>query len=552
MKSVKRLLPFILAVFITGLVVWAEVIPMWSSGVKDVRGNLRFNEGATFYDAGVHLSLIGEMQSRFPPTNFAYGGAPLKNYHYFYDAILAITEKVTRVSYLDLYYRYAPVVLAAALSAAVFLTVFVLTKDPWLAAFGIFFTVFGTSLGTLTLRGHNNVFMTDQIYDMMVNPQGVLSLTVFLTLFLLLFLYEVRRQRFFLFTFALLLAVSFGIKAHGGAVFSIGAAAAAFWFAWRKRDFTSAVLIALGLGGMALWVLGNLDKSAVGLKFAPFWLLERLMGDYERLYNSTFVQSIIDARFAGNWFKLGGLYVVVFLVYVAGSLGLRLLGLVPVLRNWRKWNHLSPSLVFLFVSGLVSFLVPLIFNQGKKPFDIVQFTPYFTLLTGIGFTVSLGDITKKLKPLPKVAVFLVFVIAFLVFDRQEIVTRIQNTFDPKPGGVIISQPVVEATDFIRTKTPSDSVFLLAPTDTNLQTLWFTSLSWRRTVYSGEFFPFQVGTDTVVAKNKLEKIFGPDIVEPDFSYIFLRKSEITKFGGVVGKYRLQKIFENSETEVFKRV
>lgn len=565
-KSVfSRLLLFLVVALSTLLVVWMEVVPLWRSGVIDEQGNILFDSRATFYDAGVHLSLIGEMQSRFPPTNFAAGGAPLKNYHFFYDALLAGVEKVTGVSYLDLYYRYAPVVLSIFLSAAIFLTVLAITKNPWAAAFGIFFTVFGTSLGTLTTRGHNNVFMTDQIYDLMVNPQGILSLTVFLALFLLLYSYETFRRRLFLFLFAILLAVSFGIKAHGGVVFAAGAAGAAFWLMWRKKDVASALIIVLGLAVMTIWVMSNLDRTAVGLKFAPFWLLERLMADFERLYNPQFLQTIADARFAGNWLKWGGLYLAAFFIYLVGSLGIRLLALIPVIQNRKKWSELSPSHVFLLAAGLVSFSVPLVFNQGKKPFDIVQFTPYFTLLSGIGFTVFLSGLIKKWKPVFRVVSILFFVLIFLFLDRQELTARWQSDrgfggqvkkddyigIELRGGRIAVIEPVVEAMEFIKTQTPPDSIFLIAPTRINLNTLWFTSFSWRRTVYSGEFFLYQVGVDTAKFEAGLDSIFGRDWTEPNFSYVFLRKGEVAEYGSIVEKYHLQRIFENSAVKIFKR-
>ena len=555
----------LLTIVITLAAVFVLVSPLWRSGVFDEQGNLLFDGGATFYDAGVHLSLIGEMQHRFPPTNFAFGGASLKNYHYFYDLLLAGIVKISHVSYLDLYYRFAPIALSVLLSMAIYLTTFTLTKNRLTASLAIFFTVFGTSFGALTMRGTNNVFMTDQIYDMMVNPQGVLSLIVFLSLFLLLNTYEKSRKRFLMFLFAGLLAVSFGIKAHGGVVFAAGASFCAIWLLFRNRDYFAGLMTLLGLGGLGVWVLANLDGSAVGIKFAPLWLLDRLMGDYERLYRTDYYQQIENARFAQSWLHLIVLYVQAFMVYLFGSMGLRLLGLLPALSKIESWRKISIAEAFLFSCGAVSFLIPVFFYQGVKPFDIIQFTPYFTLLSGIGFTIVVCSLLAKVRyRTVRLLVLVGLAVIFLFLDKREILARrnylsydrveVRQTPDGeflRGNQRAIMAPVVEAMDYINRNTSPEAIFLLAPTKSNLGTLWFSAIAGRRTVYSGEFFPFQVGLDVSEAKNHLLKIFSAEWVDPEFDFVFLRRSEMPEFGKIIDKYRLRPVFENKEALVLKR-
>ncbi|MCL4397663.1 hypothetical protein M1403_01400 [Patescibacteria group bacterium] len=554
----------LLAILFSLAVVLVMVTPLWRSGVVDNLGNILFDAGATYYDAGVHLSLIGEMQSRFPPTDFAYGGVPLKNYHYLYDTALAAAVKVTGISYLDLYYRFAPIILALLLSLVIYLTTLVLTKNPWAATFSIFFSVFATSLGVLTMRGTNNVFMTDQIYDMMINPQGVLSLIVFLSLFLLLAAYEKSGRKWQMLVFAILLAASFGIKAHGGVVFAIGAVFGAGWFWFKKKDIFAVLAILIGLGGMLTWVKLNLDGSAVGIQVAPFWLLERLMGDYERLYLISFTQHLETAKHFGNWLTLTRLYLEAFIIYLFGSLGLRIIGLLPLISALRNWQRTASSRAFLFFSGLASFAIPLFFNQGKKPFDIVQFTPYFTLFLGICFTVFVFAVLDRVNnKAVKVLTLLVLVAIFLGLDKRELLSRgvylnydrseVRQTIDgPMRGNqVAITAQEVAAVNYIRAQTPTEAIFLVAPTKLNLGTLWFSALAWRRTVYSGEFFPFQVGLDTAAGKNHIIKEFGPEPVKADFGYVFLRRNEVPEFGRIKDKYQLHTVFENSEAVIYER-
>ncbi|MDO8633798.1 MAG: hypothetical protein Q7K34_00735, partial [archaeon] len=185
----KKNAPLVLAVFFSLLALWAQVIRIVTSGLFDPNGNLIFYGSVLFHDSNVHLSLIAEILHRFPPTNFSYffeGEQILKNYHYIYDILLALVNKIFLISSLDLYYRIFPVLISLSLSTVIYLTAYRLTKSKTVAAFSIFFTIFATSLGsTLPLlkniiggnhvTGGSNIFMTDQIQDILVNPHGALS-----------------------------------------------------------------------------------------------------------------------------------------------------------------------------------------------------------------------------------------------------------------------------------------------------------------------------------------------------------------------------------------
>ncbi len=540
---------FLVVVF-TLAVIFVMVAPLWRSGVMDEKGNLLFDNGAAFYDAGVHLSLISEMQNRFPPTNFAYGGTPLKNYHYFYDAILAGVVKITEVSYFDLYYRIAPVALSLLLTLVIYLTAWELTKNRWTASLAIFFAVFGTSLGTLTTRGTNNVFMTDQIFDMMVNPQGVLSLIIFLSLFLLLAAYEKVNQKIFILLYSFLLAISFGVKAYGGIVFAAGTTLTIIWILHKKRDWVVALLLTGGLVVMALWVTYNLNGSAASLTFAPFWLLEKIFEDPDRLFNLRIFLKMQDFRQGGNWPGLVGLYSLALIVYLVGGMGLRVFALGLVSKF--KINQLKPSRVFLAGASAISFFLPVIFNQGIKAYEVIQFSPYFTLISGIGFTLVLcWSINILPKMYLRAVVIAFFVGLFIWLDRAEINTRL-NLFRPdSPKQIEISSQLLAAAKYMQANTSPKAIVLLAPTDQNLKTLWFTSLFSRRTAYSGEFFNYQIGTDTVAAKTKLTAGFSNPDLETDFDYVFLRKQETGEFGKIEEKYRLRRVFENNEALVLSR-
>ncbi len=504
-----------LAFLFTIVVIWAMVSPLWGSGRFDKSGNLLFFSGASsiFSDAGVHLSLIEEMTHRFPPTNFAFGGAPLKNYHYLYDTALALIIKLTGVSSLDLYFRIAPIVLVLLLCFVIYKTTWHLTKNSSAATFSIIIGVMTTSLGVVLGR-YDNLFMTDPVYQMMTNPQAVASLIIFLGLFLLLVKYETTKKSWILIFYAILLGLSFGIKAYGGIVFVVGAVAISF----RTKKLFLATTIGLVL--MVFLVFKTVDGSVTGVTFAPGWLLTKMMVDFEHLRFSKF-ELIIQS---GSLWPTAGAYFVALIIYLVGSLGLRIFGIIAV----RKRTFAE---IFLGVCALTSTIIPLLFYQGKKAYDILQFTPYFIIYMGIMLTVFLSRF--------KLPVLIIFTLLILIMDRQ----GIRGRWNLKPDAMI-SQKVIAATRYVKEQTPSEALFLLAPTDQNLATLWFSSLASRRTAYSGRFFNYQVGVDTVQAESKFYDL--------NFDYLFVRRGEEAFFDKMAGRYNLRPVFTNEEVMIFKKV
>lgn len=488
-------LSFLVTIFVLA-VVWAQGTLMFTNGRYDSQGNLVFYDYVVFRDSTVHLSLIGEMLHRFPPTNFAAGGLPLKNYHYLLDAILAAVVKITGVSPLDLYFRVLPVTLSVLLSAVIYLTTRQLTKNKTAAVFAVFFTVFATSWGPVVpvikaliggnkVTGGSDLFLTDQLLGMMVNPQGVLSLIVFLSLFLLLGAYSRTKKSLPLIFFALLLGLSFGIKAYGGLVFAPAAFVVGVIFVWKDKDWRPLLATIAGILLMASWIVFTIDGKVAGLSFSPFWVLEKMLVDITRINEPRLYLLGQHYQAVGSWWWLAALLFFEFVIYFIGSLGLRIFGLLAL-------KNLTGPKVFLLIAAAISFLMPFFFNQSKKAYEVIQFTPYFTLLMGILFTIVLFSFLEKIKSKAlAVGVLLAVIGIFLILDKRELESRLKTNNEK----IVISRAEMAAVKYISQNTPPEAIFLLPVTDFNKDYLWFSSLVQRRTVYSGERFAQQVGVNT---------------------------------------------------------
>lgn len=558
--SLPKKLVFSLAIFFTFLVIWVQGATIFPSGLLDKEGNLVFYNYVLFHDANVHLSLIAELSHRFPPTNFSVGGGTLKNYHYLLDLAVTIFQRLSGVSSLDLYFRIVPVILSVLLCLVIYQAVFALTKDRLAATFGIFFTVFATSwgvvmpflkevLGGRTVSGASNLFMTDQMINLLVNPQGQLSLVIFLLLFLLLSQYERTKKIILLVFFSLVLGLSFGVKAYGGIIFAPAALIASLWFAAKDKDWRVFMAVVVGLAIMAIWVLFTIDGQVAGLKFTPFWLLDRMMTDLDKFNEPRFLLLKEYYLSVGSWWRLATLETFAFIIYVVGSLGWRIVGILAVVRLVAKPAKIPPSLIFLLTAAFFSLAIPVFFNQTKKAYDVVQFSPYFSVFMAVMFCVALFDFFKNRQDkLTKIVILVGLVAVFLVLDQREIRPRFQGSQEK----IVIPQKVMEAMSFIDRRTPVDSIFLLAPSEFNRSYLWFTSLAKRRTTYSGLDFAFQVGPGEDDPSQKWQRIFQGDAGPINFDYAYIPRSEETFFAKIRERYHFITVFDNSEVKIVKRV
>jgi len=539
-------LVFSLAILFTVLVIWVQGITIFSSGVSNSQGNLIFHNYVLFQDSNVHLGLIGEMKHRFPPTNFAAGGIPLKNYHYLFDAVAALIGKISGIGTLDLYYRIIPIGLSILLSAVIYLTTYKLTKNHWTSALAIFFTVFSTSFGQLTVyvknffhlnsvTGGSNMYMTDQILDLLINPQSQLGIIIFLVLFLLLSWYVEKKKSIFLIVYALLLGFSFGVKAYGGIVFAPAAVLTSLWMLWRNRDVKPLIATFAGCFIMFLWIRATIDSGVAGMQFAPMWTIDKMMMDLDRLNEPRFYLLREHYLGTGNWVRLIMLYSGGITLYLVGSLGFRILGILVAIKLILNWKKISPATLFLLSAALVSWSIPIF--------------PYATILSGILFSIFIFDITNFFKNrIAKLFVIVFFIFLTLVLISKQIIYRFST-----PGEeFVISKEFVDAALFAKTNTPEDSIFLSAPTDFNFRIPIFSSLSERRTVYSCRSLVAQVGVDSEKTEKQLIGFFNGQDYPISFDYLVLGKSDVAKFARIDFKRDLSLVYQNSQISIWKRI
>lgn len=537
--------------------VYFQGVYFFTNGLFNRQGALNFFDVGLVRDSFVHLSLISEMQYRFPPTNFAASGEPLKNYHYLYDALLAFLVKTTGISSLNWYFRTAPLLLSLSLSLLIYVATFRLTKNKWTATLAVFFTVLSTSLGGIMpfvkwlLKGNNvtggsNVFMTDQISTMMINPQGVLSIIIFLALFLILDAYEKSRKKIWLSLFLGLLAISFGVKAYGGIVFALSSFFVSLWFLYKNKDAWLFLSTITGLIFMSIWIYLTIDGKVAGLTLAPLWLIDQMVSNIDRLNEPKWMLLKENLLYHGSYLKIFILYLLGIIVYVVGSLGFRVLGFISIFRLIKR-GRISRGQMFLLLGGVIAFCLPLLTNQTNKAYEVVQFTPYFTVVMGIMGTIFISDLTNNFRfPWMKASFVCLVMFLTLILNEREFYVRTKINTDT----IVFTKPLIVASDHIRNQTDPNAIFLLPLTEFNMKYLWFSGLTGRRTVLSGKIFAEQIGVNFKEKKKLVEQEFAGNY-GLIYDYVLILKKKDGNFGTIRDKYSLTNFFENEEVLILKR-
>ncbi|MBN1263522.1 MAG: hypothetical protein JW991_04155 [Candidatus Pacebacteria bacterium] len=454
---------------VLGLIILATIC---QSLVMVSSGRLR-REGVVFWgvsghDGLWHLTLIQELAQteKFPGQNPGYAGESLKNYHFFYDLLIAESYRLTRIPLMELFFRYWVLFLGFLQNSLVFCFAKRWSGKITVGFWAIFFTAFASSLGFvlpwLGIGSENweTAFWSMQPASFMQNPPLVLSL-VFLTGGLIFFLFLAKSK---LKNWRLILAISllFGLmmetKVYGGLVVLVSLLVLAFWqfvIYRQKKYFLLLSLIFL----LALATYLPTSRATVSfVKWEPFW----------------FIRSVIQAPDRMNWVswelrrqvyvarqnRLGIFIVdsVALGAFFIGNLGTRVLGLGHFLSRFRaglKGRAVDLFLGLLFLAGI---LPSLLFLQEHLAWNTIQFF-YFSLFI-FCFFAALGTdfLFRKFK---KTSLRLIFLCLLLGFSLPGTLKTVSWHWSEPPAS-IVDRSEMEALEFLKKTSPKSDLVLTYP------------------------------------------------------------------------------------------
>ena len=427
----------IIFAFIFTLCFFIQILPVFRSGLEYSYG-IGF-WGSNGHDAVWHLSLINHLNNPLKIELPIFAGETLKNYHPFFDILIALFSNLTHISSSLWYFQIFPIISTSILLYFAFLIGRRLTSKFSGGLLLMFFTAFANSFGWLVTLfrtgqiGGESLFWSMQSASNQLNPPYVLSLIFIETLIVLITDKKIRPTNKNILIFLILILTPI-TKAYGGVVIYL------IYFFYSLSNFkkTKQPLILFLISLPVAFILFSIYNSASGTLFVfkPFWFINSLIESPDRFY----LPFLANMRYAlENSGRLGPRLILIYLfsviVFYLGNFSWRFIAFFSLHKI--KQNLKYPLLATIIITAIV----PLFFIQKGTSWNTIQFLYYSLFLSNIFLTIFL--VNQKSKTFSKILI-LIIIITTLISNFETI-----NRYLSNPAPATLTQAEIQALNFLK-------------------------------------------------------------------------------------------------------
>lgn len=416
-----------------------QYIPMVKSGLFYEYGIGYW--GPNTHDGVWHLALINQLIEKVSPENPIFAGELLKNYHYFYDLLIAATFYVTKVGVSDLVFRFYPLIFSLLLGTGGFYlirNIFYehhlkysidekqIKYDLYLSSFiGLFLMYFSGSFGWIVEFikqrhfGGESAFWVNQSISFNLNPPFALSMVIVIAFINLFFVSLKNKSKTLALVMIVLLGSLLGFKAYASILLFLTIGLISLVFIFKKDFYYLSITFISGLMTLLLILLNfNVKSNVQGLFiFAPFWFIHSMVDAGDRVGWERLTLARIHSFENKQWFKFFAAESLSFTIFLVGNLGLRVFSLLSLFKL--RTILRDPFYLFLFVFTSLGILIPILFIQAGNPWNTIQFFYYPLYIASLVSGVVLSFVLQKI---PKVVRFLIIVAIVLIAPINSIMT----------------------------------------------------------------------------------------------------------------------------------
>lgn len=342
------------------------------------------------HDAPWHIFNLYQLSHAFPPEMPGFSGHLLKNYHMFSDLLWGAVLRLAPLDPWHCYFRVAPLFYSALLTLTTFVAARRWSGKKPVGYLAAAMTVFCSNFGYVMplLFGADKYFLWESVFWVqppltnIFNP-GVSSAFAFLMLgvWALTGWMQEKKQWGYLVLLALFWGVLPGFKVYPGVLvvaglFVSGAVLLVFQRNW-KQWIALAALLPLFL---FVFLPPNLHAPSL-IRFLPGFNLAAMLVAPDRmmLMSSTQLKLLFAQRPGLVALIMAGLA----LVFLIGNLGVRAVGMVPMLRTVFSPRRADPILVFITVVIGGALAAPILFVQKGVQWNTIQFFYFAVLLSAL-------------------------------------------------------------------------------------------------------------------------------------------------------------------------
>jgi len=532
-QKIIFLIIFIICLFI-------QVIPV-------IRSGLSYNYGVGFWgsnghDGIWHLSLINHITNPLKIDMPIFSGEILKNYHPFFDILLAYLSKLTFISSSLWLFQLFPLITASLFLYFSFRLGQKITRTFYGGLILMLLNTLSNSFGWLVTfvrsgnLGGESLFWAMQSPSNQLNPPYMLS--ILLLLILIYLLKTPKPKKIFIFLILTFLPV---IKVYS----AIPAFIIFFFYILENKSYVRTFILSL-LFAILFFSLYNSGSNSL-IKFQPFWFINSMIESPDRLYLPKIANVRYTLEATG---KIGPRLITYYLgalaIFIVGNFSWRLLSLNQLLKN-----------KVLFFCIFICTLIPTLFIQKGTSWNTIQFLYYALFLANIPLSIFLNKHRE-------IAIFII-ILSFLPLFGS-----LPNYLGKIPP-TAISLKEFDALNFLKQQ-PSGTV-LTYPYDAYLKkfinitplpiyayetTSYVSAYSRQKTFLEDEMNLENSGYDWRRRRQDSLEFFTQKnqfadrgfLVNHQIDYIYLPKVYLSKNPQLSPPMFLKQIFENSEIVIYK--
>ncbi|MDP3758456.1 MAG: hypothetical protein Q8Q86_01955, partial [Candidatus Daviesbacteria bacterium] len=444
-----------------------QVIPTFKSGLNFIYG-LGF-WGPNTHDGVWHMALINQLIKSVPPENPVFSGSVLKNYHFFYDLLIAATAFLSKIPVADLVFRFYPVIFSLMLGVGSYYLVMRLfevrlgTKKTKAASLiSLYLIYFAGSFGWIVefLRerhfGGESAFWANQAVSFNLNPPFAISLVITIAIVHITMSSPNLKGKI---VTILLLGTLTSFKSYTGILVLGSLLAVSVIKVFREKDFSYFWVTSCSIALSAWLFLSNFVANSVFMIFSPFWFIHSMVDSPDRVGWVRLSLARINSFVLGQWLKFMLAEIISLIFFIIGNLGMRFLsfGVFFKFREIVKNDTFS----FIFILSIVSLTIPILFIQSGNPWNTIQFF-YPVLYTSALFAgVVISSIIFKLN---RISAAVLIGIILILAPVNSIVTA-RGYFGKAPHAFVSSKEL-EGLQFLSAR--PNGVVLTYPYDKKLK------------------------------------------------------------------------------------
>lgn len=388
---------------------------LFFSGLE-VGENIIFQD---FHDSIWHLALINKLKINLPPVHPSSYLFQLKNYHYFYDLLIASISVSYLIDVSFLYFQIFIPLISFLLVTIFFNLILSLTKKKSIAVISSFLFLFSagfTYLIPLFLPNHSwgeSNFWVSNNFANLVNPQLIFSfLILLLVIHLLSDSKNINKFNTHL-LISFLIASSMGFKSYAFLVCACLYSFFLFFSFCKDKNFKYLkFLIIFILISLPFFLL--LSTGKFPFFWQPLWFIDTMVEASDRLNLVEWKLKEETYLWLGAYHQYYFLKAKEILIFFLGNLGTRFIFIFFIFKFIKQKSSLINSIL---ATILIFSIFPLLFLQTGVVWNSIQFWYYVLALVSVLFSLGIFYISKLKFPLNQLIIFIIIILSLPTFIK---------------------------------------------------------------------------------------------------------------------------------------